>query len=231
MIGVLGGMGPAATVDFLAKLIQATPATRDQDHLPVAVISDPRVPDRVAPILTGEGPSPLPALIAGAQALERAGAGCIAMPCHTAHYWAAELAAATPLPLLHIADAVLAELPARVAPPGPVGLLATAATLKAQLYQPRLVAAGYRCLTPDAVLLNGAVLPAIALVKQGRALAAAPLLAEALAALRREGSRCTLLACTELPLALAVLEPPPADCLDATLALARTCLAWAERRR
>ena len=51
VIGVLGGMGPAATVDFMAKLIRLTPAAREQDHLPVVVVSDPRVPDRVAPIL------------------------------------------------------------------------------------------------------------------------------------------------------------------------------------
>ena len=86
MIGVLGGMGPAATVDFMAKLIRLTPAERDQDHLPLVVVSDPRVPDRVGPILHGRGPIAA-AGAAGrrARALERAGARCIAIPCHTAH--------------------------------------------------------------------------------------------------------------------------------------------------
>ncbi len=110
MLGVLGGMGPAATVDFMAKLIRLNPAERDQDHLPVIVLSDPRVPDRVGPVVDGRGRSPLPALRAGVGALERAGAQAIAIPCHTAHHWYAQLAAATSLPILHIVDAVLAEL-------------------------------------------------------------------------------------------------------------------------
>ena len=85
MIGVLGGMGPAATLDFMAKLLRLTPAERDQDHVPLVVVSDPRVPDRVGPILRGRGESPLAALQAGVRRLERAGARCIAIPCHTAH--------------------------------------------------------------------------------------------------------------------------------------------------
>lgn len=87
MIGVLGGMGPAATVDFLAKLVRLTPAHRDQDHIPVVVVSDPRVPDRVGPIMQGHGPSPLDALCRAISTLEQAGAACIAIPCHTAHFW------------------------------------------------------------------------------------------------------------------------------------------------
>jgi aspartate racemase len=110
MIGVLGGMGPAATVDFLAKLIRLTPAERDQDHVPVVVLSEPRVPDRVGPIMDGRGPSPLDALRRGIRTLERAGAGCIAIPCHTAHFWYDQMVASAHVPILHIADAVLADL-------------------------------------------------------------------------------------------------------------------------
>jgi aspartate racemase len=86
MIGVLGGMGPAATIDFMEKIIRLTPAELDHDHLPLVVMSDPRVPDRVAPILKNQGPSPAEAMVRGATSLKEAGAGCIAIPCHTAHF-------------------------------------------------------------------------------------------------------------------------------------------------
>ncbi|MGI9498397.1 MAG: aspartate/glutamate racemase family protein, partial [Geminicoccaceae bacterium] len=149
MIGVLGGMGPAATVDFMGKLVRLTSATADQDHIPLVVMSDPRIPDRVAPILDGRGASPAAAMVERAEALERAGAAALAIPCHTAHYWAFEVQAAVSLPLLHIVDAVLADLERRQATKGSIGLLATAATLKAGLYQSKLEKAGYHCLLPD----------------------------------------------------------------------------------
>ncbi len=226
MIGVLGGMGPAATIDFVAKLIRLTPARVDQDHLPLIVLSDPRVPDRVAPILEGRGPSPLPAMLAGLRKLEDAGAGCIVIPCHTAHYWYDDLAAATALPILHIVDAVLAELSRQEVPPGQVGLLATRATLKARLYQDRLAAAGHPCLEPEPAEMQDLVEPAIALVKQDRAALAAPLLDRAVRRLHRRGAQITLLACTELPVAAACAGSTMAPFLDATEALARACIAW-----
>jgi aspartate racemase len=228
VIGVLGGMGPAATLDLMAKLMRLTPAGRDQDHVPLVVVSDPRVPDRVGPILRGVGESPLAALQEGARRLERAGAKCIAMPCHTAHAWYEPLAASTSLPVLHIVDAALAELERLALPPGPLGLLATAATLEAGLYQERLAAAGHPALIPSDEVMAAAVLPAIALVKRDRAAEAAPLLQRAVEHLRAGGAGRVLLACTELPVAQAA-APHPA-CIDATEALARSCLAWWRRQ-
>jgi aspartate racemase len=225
MIGVLGGMGPAATVDFMAKLIRLSPAGREQEHLPLVVISDPRVPDRVAPILCGEGEPPLPAMQAGIRALERAGAECVAIPCHTAHFWYRELAAGTALPILHIVDAVKADLERAQGPKGRVGLLATAATLHAGFYQKRLEEAGWPCIVPDRDTMDRLVLPAIALVKRDQADDAAVLLLEALAKLREAGAVLSVLACTELPIALDALPERPADCLDATESLARACIA------
>ena len=230
MLGVLGGMGPAATVDFLAKLIRLTPAERDQDHVPVVVVSDPRVPDRVAPIMEGRGSSPLDALRHGIRTLEQAGATCIAIPCHTAHYWYDGMLATARVPILHIADAALAELARRGAPGGPIGLLATAATLKAGFYQARLEAAGYACLVPAADVTASCLLPAIALVKRNRASEAAPRLLEAVRQVREVGARTVLLACTELPITLAAAEDPP-PCVDATEALARACIEWHRRQR
>jgi len=95
VIGVLGGMGPAATADFYQKLIQATPAKTDQDHLKVVIFSNPHIPDRTAAI-RGEGPDPLPALVVSAETLIRAGADFLTIPCVTAHHFFDGLQAAVP---------------------------------------------------------------------------------------------------------------------------------------
>jgi len=120
-------MGAMATVDFLRKLVEATPAERDQEHIPLIVRFCPEVPDRAA-ALAGSGPSPQPALVAAAVELAAAGAQALAIPCNTAHYWYDALCAAVPIPILHIVDAALAELQRRgVSPQGrPKGELTSA---------------------------------------------------------------------------------------------------------
>src|SRR3990170_3583948 len=113
-IGVLGGMGPAATADFYQKIIRATPAKADQDHLKVLIFSNPQVPDRTAAI-RGERPDPLPILAASAEVLIQGGVDLIAIPCVTAHYYYDALQQAVSVPILHLigetATAVLSEYP------------------------------------------------------------------------------------------------------------------------
>jgi len=225
-LGILGGMGPLATVDLMEKIVRATPAERDQQHLPLVVWSDPRVPPRSDAILSG-GPSPLPAMREGLRALEAAGALAVAIPCNTAHHWALELMRDSPLELLHIAEAVEAALLRRAAPIRALGLLATAGTVRAGIYQERLGARGRRVLVPgpDA---QARVQQGIDAVKRGRpGDGAEPLAAEA-KALLEAGADAVVLACTEIPIALR--EAPEAlrrSCLDATEALAERCVEWA----
>ena len=107
VLGVLGGMGPMAGATFAARVVALTPAARDQDHIPLVLCNDPRVPDRSSARL-GQGEDPLPAMLRGLRLLERAGATLVAIPCNTAHLWYDQLAAATSLPVLHIVGRVLA---------------------------------------------------------------------------------------------------------------------------
>lgn len=230
VLGVLGGMGPLASAQFMLRLTLLTPAARDQDHVPVVLWSDPRVPERTAARLAG-GADPLPALLRGIAGLERAGCGAIAIPCNTAHGWFAAMQAATRLPILHIVDAAAAELARlgvlRGVPGGPVGILATEGTLAMRLYQDRLGAAGHECLMPDATAMRRLVSPAIALVKANRVAEAHAPLAEAAAALVTRGARAVVLGCTEIPLGLQAgpaLPFPVADTIDA---LARAAIGWA----
>jgi aspartate racemase len=229
LIGVLGGMGPAATVDFYGKLIAATPAQSDQEHLPVLIHGVPQIPDRSAAFLHG-GPSPRPLLVAFAQRLEAAGAQVIVMPCNTAHLWHDDVAASVSVPVLHIVDAVVAAIAQRAASgaPLPVGLLATTATLQGELYPRRSGAIGARHLhwiAPTAEQQQQWVAAGISAVKAGRMGAGRRLLALAARALVARGARAIVLACTEVPLVLGAATDGVPN-LDATQLLAEATAEW-----
>ena len=146
--GVLGGLGPAATLDFFAKVLAATPAGRDQDHLRLLIDNNPVVPCRNAS-LAGEGPSPGPALASMAAGLERAGADFLVMVCNTAHAWEADIRAATTLPFISLIDETAAAV-RRLRPDlRTVGLLAAAGCRDAGLYQRVFEADGVRVIEPD----------------------------------------------------------------------------------
>jgi len=231
MLGVIGGMGPAATADFFAKLIEETPASCDEEHIPTLIVSDPRLPGRPAAILDN-GPSPLPALRSLRDRLLAAGATMLAMPCNTAHHWYDALAGDCPVPFISIVESSCAAV-RKVASPGqPVGLIGTRSTLAAGIYDRQLQAGGYRLMLPSEEELAQAILPSIRLVKEGRAAQAGELLAPAVQALLGRGAAVVVLACTETPVALdASRSPLRAHCVDSNRALARACVArWSARR-
>ena len=222
MIGVLGGMGPAATVDFMAKVVALTPADDDQDHVPLLVYSVPQIPSRPAAIASGSD-APFAPMLAGVKALEGAGAEAIAIACNTAHYWHSRLAAECGVPILHIADAALLDLRARQRPVRALGLMATPQTIATGIYQSRLEGALARFVEPDAVV-QALIDAAILAVKRNDRAAARRGAEEAGRRLLAAGADALLLACTELPLALSGSDLEP-DCVDATAALARAAIA------
>ena len=221
-IGVIGGMGPAATVDFMAHLVAGAGALRDDAHPRVLVDSNPQVPDRNAAI-AGTGPSPGPALAAMAQRLIDRGAEVLAMPCNAAHGWAADIVAATDAVFVDMIDAAVAEAVATGA--RSVGLLAVGATLDARLYHDRLAAAGLVTIDCDRAVVQPLV-TGIKAGDMGPAVAAA-MAAEA-ARLVEAGAGVVIAACTEVPLVLkqsAVLVA----FVDATAALVRATLRAAAK--
>ncbi len=227
MIGVLGGMGPLATTDFMRKVIEATPATKDQDHIPMVVWSVPQIPDRSASIF-GKGESPLPMMQEGIRQLERMGAGCIAIACNTAHYWYEDLRRGCGVRLLHIGDTAFERLVALGVPKGPVGLIATEATVQTKVYQDRLSAHGYESLVLGPDESERLFWPAVRKVKTGDTRGATPLLEEAVELLVGRGAARVVLGCTEVPVGLAPARKEILECcFDATDALALACVAWA----
>ncbi len=230
MIGILGGMGPLATADFFNKVIAATPATVDEEHVPLLIQSDPRLPSRPAAILRGQE-SPLPSLLAGRDRLIAAGAMALAMPCNTAHFWFTELLQGCPVPFLSIIDATCNEAAGMAKPGAHIGLIATGATLAAHLFDQRLESMGFLPLLPEPDEMTEVVLPAIALVKSGRAMEAGQLVEQAVKRLLARGATTVILACTETPLALdAIRSDLRPVCVDSTGALARSCVRWWQTR-
>lgn len=227
-VGILGGMGPAATADFYARLVRATPAGRDQDHLPVVVWGDPTVPDRVA-ALAGTGPSPVPWLVRGMQGLAAAGAQVLAVPCNTAHPFLAEALeqAGTDLELVDMVERTAARA-AQDHPGARVGLMATLGTVRHGMYEVAGASAGLDVQRPTEQCQD-TVLEVIRGVKQGRALAElrAPYL-RAVEGLAEQGCAAVLVACTELSVVAAETEAAlPA--IDASEVLARETVAAALR--
>lgn len=225
MIGVMGGMGPLATADFLNKVIEETHATADEDHVPLLISCDPRIPERPAAILAG-GESPLPRLLEIRNRLLTAGATALVMPCNTAHYWYDELAADCQVPFLSIVEAGCREA-LRIAGVGAtIGVAGTRATLAAGLFDRQLERHGLVPLAPTDDELRRLLLPAIAAVKAGQLQQAAELTIESLDAMAKRGATHILLACTELPLAAAAAgRTTSAICIDTTRVLARATVA------
>jgi aspartate racemase len=228
ILGVLGGMGPLASAHFMVRLTLLTPATRDQDHVPAVLWSDPRVPDRSNGKLGG-GDDPLPWLLRGVRGLRSAGCGAIAIPCNTAHGWYEEIAAEG-LPVLHIVNAAAAALRAHT-PSGRIGIMGTAATLAMRLYDNRFEAMGWNCIQPTEAEMRDKVSPAIALVKANRVAEAYGPLAEVVLALAARGAQSVVLGCTEIPLGIQAgpwqsLGIPLVDSIDA---LALAAIDWAKQ--
>ena len=133
-IGILGGMGPEATVRMFNLIVKLTKAEKDQDHIPIIIFNNPQIPDRTAAIID-EGPSPLPMLIEGAKKLETAGANFIIMPCHTAHYHYDEIIRHISIPFLHLQEETRHYVEWRYRDLTRFGLLASTGTVETDLFQ------------------------------------------------------------------------------------------------
>lgn len=158
-VGVLGGMGPAATAHFLARIAAATDAARDQDHLHVIVDSRPSVPDRSAYLTSpSANENPRHTLIRMAQGLEAAGADLLVIACNTANVWRDDVVCRVGVPVIDWAGEVADHL--RGLGERRVALLATAGTVNSGLYHAALGVRGLSCVTPDAAdqrLLDAAI--------------------------------------------------------------------------
>lgn len=199
VVGVLGGMGPEATVDFMAKIVSRTAARRDQDHLHLLIDHNPGIPDRHAAI-AGDAPSIGPQLAAMAHRLELAGADFLVMVCNTAHAYTQDIRAAISIPFISMVDLAVDAL--RDYEVTRVGIMAAEGCLRAGLYQRALQGAGYGCVTWEEQSLQ-AFMQLLYRVKAGeRGDELTSALRELAAELEQRGAEVIVAACTEIPLIL-----------------------------
>lgn len=148
IIGILGGMGPMATVNFFEKIIKNTSAKKDQEHHRMIIYNNPKIPSRVDAILE-QGESPVQELIASAKLLEQAGASFIVIPCHTAHCWYQHLSNSVSIPIYSMIDVTTSHLVvADQDASNLILVLATTATVHAQLYQRSFACFGKEIVLP-----------------------------------------------------------------------------------
>ena len=148
-IGVLGGMGPEATILLQQKLIRKVPAKDDGDHVPLLIDMNPQVPSRIAHLIEGRGEDPGPTLAAMARRLETAGAAALAMPCNTAHYYAHSITSAVDIPLLNMVTLAADHARTQIGSGGTVGLLASPAVKRTGLFDAAFKARGLAIAWPD----------------------------------------------------------------------------------
>jgi len=149
-LGIIGGVGPLATMFIGEMIVRRTKATKDQEHLHTIIDNDTNIPDRTAFILDSTKENPVPVIVADAKKLASVGANVIAIPCNTAHTFYDEIVEGSPVPVLHM----IRETAKRASDLGAkrVGILATTGTLTSRMYQDALEEFGITPVVPDDVM-------------------------------------------------------------------------------
>ncbi len=217
-VGILGGMGPAATIEFFRRLVAATPAAIDQAHLHILIDNNPHVPDRSAAIF-GQGEDPGPALADMARRLESYGADFLTLPCNTGHAFRRAILDAVSIPFIDMIEETVRTLHGMR-----VGLLATTGTIQTKLYATACERHGVSLIVPN-VRNQELVMDIIRRIKAGGSGASVrEYAARIVASLEAKGAESVIAGCTEISLVPGDGMPLPwIDALD--------CLVGASVRR
>ena len=148
-VGIIGGMGPEATVDLMQRIIRLTPATDDKDHIRCIVDNNPKIPSRIKAIIENNGEDPGPCLAKMAQGLQKAGADFLVMPCNTAHFYYPIINQAVDIPVINLIDCVLEYVLRDYPDCKKVGLLASPATQITKLYEQKFNPVNIEVAYPD----------------------------------------------------------------------------------
>lgn len=226
IVGVLGGMGPEATLDFFTKLVALTPAKRDQDHLRVIIDNNSKIPDRTEAILTKDRRLVL-MLVETGKKLEKAGVDFIVIPCNTVHYFYDDLTKHISVPVLHIIREVTNAIKTSLPSCKKVGLLATTGTVTSSLYQKECQKVGVEVLVPDRKG-QAKVMEAILRIKGGSSKVSTreAILKEGYQ-LCRHGAEALILGCTDIPLVIKVNDFP-VPVFDSNWVLAQATVKFAK---
>ena len=223
--GILGGMGPEATVDLMKRIIALTPASDDVDHVRCIVDNNPKVPSRMKAIIDGDGENPGPCMADMGRRLETWGADFLVIPCNTAHHYYYDVADAVTIPVVHLIDLVVETVVSQNPGIRQAGVLASTAVLMTKLYETRFAARGVEVVYPDEPVQER-LLGVIRRVKAGET---GELVrhdfAEICAHLAGKGAEVGILGCTELGI---IGQDLPIRSVDAADVLAREIVAVAK---
>lgn len=202
-IGILGGMGPEATVLFYNLIIRLTKAERDNEHIPVIIYSNPKVPDRTEAIINN-AKSPLPLLLEGAKFLQDSGVDVITMPCITAHHFYPEIIKNIKTHFLNIIQETADYTEKKHPNLKKLGLLATNGTIKTEIFQKYFERRGIEIILPDKknqTKFMDAVYGKKG-IKAGFKIAPKKILLQIVEHLHKNNAQAIIAGCTEVPLAL-----------------------------
>lgn len=147
-VGMIGGLGPAATVDLYDKIVRATPAKTDQEHFKLVVEQNPQIPDRTKALLEG-GVDPTLALYHCAKRLQADGCDCLIIPCNTAHAFVPGLERHLHIPFINMQQATMDEIKAKFGDSARIGLMATTGTVRTGIYGNKAKDMGLAMYVPD----------------------------------------------------------------------------------
>lgn len=223
VVGVLGGMGPEATVDLMKRIIELTPAGDDCDHLRCIVDNNPKVPSRMKAIIDGDGEDPGPCMADMGKRLETWGADFLVIPCNTAHHYYTNVAEAVDIPVVHLIDLVVEKVVTENPGIKQAGVLASTAVLITKLYETRFAKRGVSVVYPDEAV-QADLLGVIKRVKAGETGADVRKdFSDICAHLKGKGAEVGILGCTEL--GIIAEENLPIKSVDAADVLAREIVA------
>lgn len=224
VIGVIGGMGPEATLDLFYKIIKNTKAEKDQDHIHLIIDNYPQIPDRTS-FLLGKGENPLPYILKSAKNLEMLGVSAICMPCNTSHYFVEEIKKEIKVPFLSIIDSVIEEIKANYKDVKNVGLIATKGTIIGKVYETPLKKERLNVIIREDLMDE--IMKIIYSIKGGKIKENLDLFNKIVDQYIKSGSEIIIAGCTEIPLLLPYIEVK-IPIIDSTLCLAKKVIKFAK---
>jgi aspartate racemase len=222
-IGILGGMGPMATVDLFKKIVDYTAASKDSEHIHVLIDSNTDIPDRTDAILHG-GKDPVPEMVSSAIRLECMGADFLIIPCNTAHYFYDKISAMVHIPVLNMIEETAKEVKRQSI--ACVGLLATDGTIESGVYHRVFEKNNVSVINPSSIGQKSVMDLIYKGVKAGNKDIDLSEFYKAIDALILNGAQTLILGCTELPIAFEMYNIKYEN-IDPTAVLARSSVVYA----
>ncbi len=224
-LGVLGGVGPLASVRFAETVINMTDSETDQGHIPILMFNDNTIPDRTAYILGKSDVDPAPKMSAGINKLVRFGCDYIVITCNTAHYFYDELQASTDVTIVNMIEEAVNAASEKKPNLKKIGVLATDGTVESGVYAKVIEKRGLSCAYPSKESQKVIMDIIYHQVKAGKDVDVLGFL-KIIDELRHDGCDVIILGCTELSVINSDnnLTLHSGDIVDAMEALAKKCI-------